>query len=260
MHPNKAKAKLAQGRVALGGQLQFFSPSLVELFGALEFDWLFIDCEHGAMNESEIEHMVRAAETYDITPMARVPDNSAPTILRFLDRGIMGIFAPQVGTRAEAEALVKACKYYPEGLRSSSGGGRTNQYGLGRTREQYYEDSNREIMVIPLVESLEGVQNIDAIASVPGVDAVNLGPGDLSQSMGMPPAEELQRAIDRVVDGTLNAGKAVSVGHLPIGDMESFRYYIDNGARMVCINGADFIKVGAAQFKGQIEAMVSVKA
>ena len=260
MHPNKAKAKLAQGRIALGGQITFYAPPMVELFGALGFDWLFIDCEHGPMNESEIENLVRAAEAFDITPMARVPDGSAHTILRYLDRGIMGIIAPHIGTRAEAEALVKACRYYPEGLRSSAGAGRTNDYGLGRTREQYYEDSNREIMVIPLVESAEGVENIDAIASVPGVDAINLGPHDLNQSMGMPPAEEWQRAIDRVVQGTINAGKAASIGHVPIGDMESLRYYIDRGARMICVSPTDFIKAGAAEFKRQIEAVVPVKA
>ena len=150
MRTNKTKEKASRGEVTLGGNINFYSPTLVEFWGALGFDWVFIDCEHGSMSETEVEHMVRAAELYDLTPILRVPTNSPSVILRYLDLGVLAIVIPHIDNREQAEQAVNAAKYYPLGERGSNyGAGRNNSYGIGQKDvRDYYEASNRETMVI----------------------------------------------------------------------------------------------------------------
>ncbi|NQU96084.1 MAG: hypothetical protein HQ548_00380 [Chloroflexi bacterium] len=102
MRQNNIRAQLAQGRAAIGCCLNINSPHLVELAGAIGFEWVFIDCEHGSMSETDVENMVRAAEAFGVTPVVRVPSNSASEILRFLDLGAMGIVVPHVDNEADA--------------------------------------------------------------------------------------------------------------------------------------------------------------
>jgi 4-hydroxy-2-oxoheptanedioate aldolase len=92
-----------------------------------------IDCEHGPMNLDQVEHKVRAAEVFGITPIARIPDHSDSTILRFLDRGVQDIIVPHVNAGEEADAVARAARYYPEGHRGV-GGGRAHDYGVGISR------------------------------------------------------------------------------------------------------------------------------
>ena len=122
MRTNTTKAKLGEGKVVFGGIIGEHAPSLVELFGALGYDFVMIDCEHGPMDLNQVEHMVRAAEVFGITPLARVPNHDPSTILRFLDRGVQGVIVPHVNSAAQAEAIAKAARYYPEGNRGVGGG------------------------------------------------------------------------------------------------------------------------------------------
>ena len=95
MRTNATKAKLNGGEVVFGAIISRHAPDLVELFGALGYDFVMIDCEHGPMNLDEVEHMVRAAEVFGITPITRIPDHSDSTILRYLDRGSGNHCAPR---------------------------------------------------------------------------------------------------------------------------------------------------------------------
>src|SRR5678815_2379753 len=99
MRTNTAKAKMAEGKVVFGAIISRHAPDLVELFGAIGYDFVMIDCEHGPMSLDEVEHMVRAAEVFGITPITRIPNHEDSTILRFLDRGVQGIIVPHVNTR-----------------------------------------------------------------------------------------------------------------------------------------------------------------
>jgi len=259
MRVNKVKEKLSRGEAALGGNLNYYSPALVEFLGALGFDWVFIDCEHGWMSESEVEHMVRAAEAFDLVPIVRVPTNSPPVILRFLDLGVMGIVVPHVDTREQAEAAIRAAKYYPMGERGSNyGTGRNNDYGVGMGDvREYYEASNRETMVIALIESAEGVRNVEGIVSVPGLDASWLGPADLAQSMGMPGQQAIDEALDRVVEATIRAGKISAVTHLPPTDMERLRHFYGKGSRLLGVTMNHFLRIGATQWLQGVRQMAS---
>ena len=135
MRTNTTKAKLADGKVVFGAIISRHAPDLVELFGAIGYDFVMIDCEHGPMSLDEVEHMVRAAEVFGITPITRIPNHEDSTILRFLDRGVQGIIVPHVNTRAQAEAVAAAARYFPEGHRGAAGG-RAHDYGVHLARAE----------------------------------------------------------------------------------------------------------------------------
>ena len=259
MRVNKVKEKIGRGEMSLGANLNYYSPALVEFAGALGFDWVFIDCEHGSMTETDVEHMVRAAEAFGLVPILRVPTNSPSVILRYLDLGVMGIVVPHVDTREDAEAAVKAAKYYPMGERGSNyGTGRNNQYGLDmKDVRDYYEASNRETMVIALIESAEGVENVEEIVAVPGLDASWLGPADLAQSMGMPGQQAIDEALDKVVEATIKAGKISAVTHLPPDNVERLGHFYDKGSRLLGVSLIYFVRNGATKWLQEVRGLAS---
>ena len=247
MRQNNIRARLAQGRAAIGCCLNINSPHLVELAGAIGFEWVFIDCEHGSMSETDVENMVRAAEAFGVTPVVRVPSNSASEILRFLDLGAMGIVVPHVDNEADAIRAAAAAKYPPLGQRGSNyGTGRNNNYGIGlEDARDYYEESNRETILFALIESDDGVKNVTDILAVPGVDGTWLGPADLSLSMGMPDRSLVDAALDAVVEASVKAGKLAAATHMPPDDAEGFGHFHAMGSRVLAVNLLSILKVGA---------------
>ena len=113
MRTNTTKARLEEGEVVFGGIVTRYAPDIVEILGALGYDFVMIDCEHGPANLDQVEHMVRAAESFGITPIARIPDHSEHTVLRFLDCGLQGIIVPHVNTGEQAAAIARAARYSP---------------------------------------------------------------------------------------------------------------------------------------------------
>jgi 4-hydroxy-2-oxoheptanedioate aldolase len=259
MRKNRIRERLAAGEIALGGNVGAYAPDLVELLGAMGLDWVFIDCEHGSMNETEVTNMVRAADIYNMTPILRVPTNSPSVILRFMDVGVMGVVIPHLDTKEDAEKAVSAVKYYPMGERGSNyGGGRNNDYGIGMTDvRDYYEASNRETMVIALIESEEAVNNIDEIVAVPGLDVGWLGPADMAQSMGFPGQSVVDAACDRVIEATIRAGKIGAIAHPPYTAIDTMSHYYDLGARMMSTGLLPFIKDGMAKWKEDIKGLAA---
>ena len=158
VHPrqNKTKAKAAAGQMALGAMLSYHSPETVEILGAAGFDFVTFDLEHEAFDELALVHSIRAAEAFDLTPIVRVP-NDPDLILRLLDAGAQGVHVPRINTREEAQAVVEASRFHPQGKRTFYAVGRSGNYGLGQTEEQYAERSNDETLVILQVEEEEGV-------------------------------------------------------------------------------------------------------
>src|SRR5438046_10556336 len=113
MRTNTTKAKLAEGKVVFGAIISRHAPDLVELFGAIGYDFVMIDCEHGPMSLDEVEHMVRAAEVFGITPITRIPTHEDWTILRFIDRGAPGSIVPHVNTAPVAAGVARAARRHP---------------------------------------------------------------------------------------------------------------------------------------------------
>lgn len=214
MLKNTAKEKIMAGKPVVGPTIGFPSPQMVEIFGRVGFDFVFIDCEHGTITTESCEEMVRAAEVVGITPIVRVPDNSPQVILRHLDVGAQGVQVPHVNTKADALAVVEAVKYAPQGKRGMAGS-RWADYGLGMPLKDYVAFANEQTMIVAMIEDVEAVHNLGEILSVDGIDVLAIGPADLSASMGFPgqPGNpEVQKVIDDIIRQAKAAGKAVGVG------------------------------------------------
>lgn len=253
MRTNLTKAKLAEGKVVFGAIVNRYAPDLVELFGAIGYDFVMIDCEHGAMHLDQVENMVRAAEVFDITPITRVPNHEESVILGYLDRGIQGIIVPHVNTREIAEAVARAARYYPEGRRGV-GGGRAHDYGVGVSRSESTAWINSQLLVIPMVEETEAVDNLDAILTVTGVDILHVASGDLGQSMGNPGAEKVREMMRQIIPRIRAGGKLVGVGGNSPSDAAGVAEFIKLGANFVTISALGLLRLGAEDFRRRVEA------
>ena len=182
MRANKLKELWSQDKSALGGWLGIPSSSSAELMAHAGFDWLCIDMQHGSIDYQVALTMLQAISTTDTVPIVRVPWNEPGIIMKSLDAGAYGVIIPMVNTRAEAEAAVAACRYAPAGVRSYGPARAVLYAGL-----DYFPNANAAVLCIPMIETKEALANLDDIVGTPGVDAVFIGPSDLSVSLGLPP-------------------------------------------------------------------------
>jgi 4-hydroxy-2-oxoheptanedioate aldolase len=211
-----------------------------------------IDCEHGPMNLDQVEHMVRAAESFGITPIARIPNHEESTILRFLDRGLQGIIVPHINTGEAAAGVARAARYYPDGYRGM-GGGRAHDYGVGVTRDESTTWVNSNLLVIPMVEEVEAVQNLDQILAVPGADVLHVAASDLGQSMGFPPQSEVRKVMGEVVPRVRAAGKSVGVGGNNPADAAGIAEFIKLGANFVTVSSQGLMRLAAEDFRKRVD-------
>jgi 4-hydroxy-2-oxoheptanedioate aldolase len=256
MKINTTKQKLRDGKVVYGGIVGEYAPTTIEVLGAIGWDFVMIDCEHGAMGLLEVENLVRAAETAGVTPLARVPDHMPSTILRFLDRGVQGVIVPHVNTKAQAEAVVKAARYYPEGERSI-GSTRAHDYNVGVSRADSARWLNEQVMVIPMVESVESVANLDEILTVPGIDVIHCAPNDLSQSMGFPPEEDVVQVRKQVIARCKAAGIPVGIGGNSPSNPAAVAELAKAGATFVTVPALGMLQLGANQFRNGVQAALA---
>ena len=183
---NAVKEKVREGKIAIGIVCRVLSPVLVELLGLAGFDFVWIDMEHTSADFETVEHLCRAADAAEIQALVRVPDASPSNILRALEAGAGIVDVPQVEERAQTEAVVQAAKYFPIGERGFSSSSRGTQYGFGGTTAARMASANDRVMTMVQIESVRGVEKAEEICSVPGLDIVFIGMGDLSQSLGIP--------------------------------------------------------------------------
>ncbi|MCA9877385.1 MAG: hypothetical protein KC442_06380 [Thermomicrobiales bacterium] len=216
MRGNHVRRRLKAGEPSIGTWLSLPSPEAAEYCSQLGFDWLVIDAEHNPIDIRTLAQMFAAMAATNTAPMVRIPWNSGENFKRVLDAGAWGVVVPMVKTREEAERAVEAARYYPDGDRSV-GGGRA-AISFGTTGEHYLRHANNEILVVLQIEHITGVENADAILSVPGVDACFIGPNDLAASMGIGlgvPLESddpaLVEAIFEIRDACLRNGVAPGV-------------------------------------------------
>ena len=254
MTKNRMKEKLLSGAPAFGVSVMFPSPQVVEMVGRLGFDWVLIDCEHGAISPEGVELMAMAAELTGITPIARPRVNSPEAILQVMDRGVMGVQVPHVNTAADARRAVASVKYHPLGDRGLAAGSRPARYGFGLSLADYVEEANRETLTCVQLEEAEALRNIDEILRVEGVDAFFVGPSDLSQSMGFPgrsDAPEVREAMDRAFATVAAAGKVSGSA----GNAQAIQTCLGKGVRYLYTHTTALLAAGSAAFfravKGQ---------
>ena len=206
MRTNNIITKMKAGTPALGGTMSFPSATIVELLGVAGLDYVQFDSEHGGFTVDLLDDLCRAADLAGLTPIARVPNIEQSTILRFLDRGIMGIMGPHVTTRARAKQLADACRYIPRGHRSF-GSGRGAYYGSVESGPEYMEHTNSQILVMAQLEDVEVLDDLDGILAVEGIDLYSSGPQDIAQSLGLPgqPGHPRVKEFEVTVRGAVHA-------------------------------------------------------
>ncbi len=212
MRINNAVAKMRQGQVAYGLNLSFPSTTLIELGGRAGFEFVTFDSEHGPFTVDMLDDLCRVADMAGLTPMARVPDIEHPTILRFLDRGIMGVTGPHIVNAERAQKLADACRYVPRGLRSF-GSGRGAYFGDVDSLPEYMRHTNDNVLVIAQLEDAQVLDNIDDILAVEGIDLYASGAQDIAQSLGLPGQPTHERVLEfeaQVRDAVHAAGKLMA--------------------------------------------------
>ena len=245
---NKTKAKARAGEMAFGAAVSLDSADTVEVIGALGFDYVTFDLEHEAFDEKAVVNCIRAAETYDLTPIVRVPYNP-DLILRMLDAGAQGIHVTRINDKVEVQSVVEACLFHPQGKRSFFATARSGNFGIGLTEEEYAEQSNKETIVMVQVEEVSGLRNMGGIVSVPSVDAIQVGPKDLWQSMGMPDRETVQKAVERIITSAVRGGRWASMYAWDDEDLEEqIVLYKRLGVRFVTVSARQLLIRGGQSY------------
>ncbi len=210
MLENPIKKKIKRGEVSYGVAFGFVSLELIESCGYLGFDWILIDAEHGPVGYKDCQELVRACKVSGLVPCIKVPQIQKEVIAGYLDAGALGILAPHIKTAADARALVDAAKFPPLGKRGAGSRTSASNYGLTQTPIEYFRLANEATFLNALVEDVEGIENLDEILAVEGIDAVSIGPGDLSLSMGLPGQfnhPDLRKTIDKAYARIVASGK-----------------------------------------------------
>lgn len=207
MRPNKIKQMWKEGKTVTLGWISLANSFSAEVMARQGFDALCVDLQHGATGMSDLLGMLQAISQTDTAPVVRVPWNDPATIMKALDFGAYGIIVPLVNTAEDAAKAVAACRYPPTGMRSS-GPVRAVHYGGA----DYLAKADEEIVVMAMIETKEGLANLDAICATPGLDAIYIGPSDLSLALGLAPRmdnpDPLHLATcDRIREAAHKAGK-----------------------------------------------------
>jgi 4-hydroxy-2-oxoheptanedioate aldolase len=199
MRLNKLKVAAAENRPIINGWLAIPSSYSAEIMGHQGYDAVTVDLQHGMIDFASALAMLQALSATPAVPLVRVADSTPAQIMRVLDAGAYGVICPMVSTPEQARRFVAACRYPPQGIRSF-GPARGLLYGGA----DYPQHANREILTLAMIETREGLANIDAILDTEGLDGVFIGPNDLSLTLtGAASAEsthpEMLDAIERVV-------------------------------------------------------------
>lgn len=227
----------------IGTMLTLPAPAIAEICADAGFDWLFLDMEHGALDLHDVERVTQSVN--DRCPcVVRVPTNDRGWIGKVLDLGIAGIIVPQVNRAEQAQLAVLAAKYPPQGERGV-GLGRASQYGA--QLQTYLSSANDDTAVIVQIEHRTAVENLEAIAGVAGVDALMIGPFDLSGSFGVPGQLDdprVQAAIARVREFGISHKISMSI-FCP--DLERAHVALNAGYTLVPIATDNLLLVRAAR-------------
>src|SRR5215216_6199885 len=199
---NRAKHKLRAGLPTYGVISTSADPQIAELFGLAGFDYYMLDTEHGLMNAAQVVDVIRACERVNMTPMVRIGSKDPKLVLQYLDAGMMGVMMLGLETVAEIKMLIDAVKYPPLGKRGLGLTRASGYMAVGNEAVEYINFSNEQIMIIPQFEDAALIDLFEEMICQPGVDAIVIGPRDLSLNMGFldgPNHSEVQEMIDRVI-------------------------------------------------------------
>lgn len=238
--PNHALRNLRAGKLAIGlGLRQARTVDIAQIAKTSGFDWLFIDCEHNSMDTDVAAQIAAASLAVGITPIVRVAGKEHWMASRMLDNGAQGIVVPHVDSELEAKRVADHCRFPPVGHRSMGGG--LQQVGfasmpVGETARIV----NEETLIVVMLESQRGIENCEAIAATPGIDALLIGTNDLCFEMGIPGQfndPRVAEAYKKVIAACRKHGKFPGMGGMYTPEL--LERHIDMGVQLI-LSGSDF--------------------
>jgi len=257
MRANSVKQALKAGQPQVGTWLSLGSITVARFLARAGFSWLTVDIEHTLVDWETATHMFASIADAGCIALARVPSNRHDHIKRVLDNGVHGIVVPMVNTRAEALAAVDAVLYPPWGTRSV--GGNVHALNFGASASDYFARANDEILIVLQCEHIKAVEDADAIFSVPGIDAIFVGPNDLAANMrskdGRPPsAEATNQALKHVLETCKKHKVAAGIHCFTVEDVlmrieQGWQFLAINSDLKMLLGGANEVikKLGAKQ-------------
>ena len=255
MRRNVVKAALKSGSSQIGSWINIGDTFSTRLMARAGFPWLTVDMEHSPIDWAQASVLFGFIADAGVVPLCRVPDGSHENIKRALDAGAWGIVAPMVDTVSQAKDIISACKYPPEGNRSIGGG--SHFLSFGTSDAEYKEKANGEILVVLQIESPLGVENAEAIASLPGVDALFVGPNDLKWQTRktlpggrFPTPDEYSAQLERVLAACKKGGIASGIHTFGIEDA---RDHVARGFQLVAVQSdAGFLGAEATRYVSEL--------
>jgi 4-hydroxy-2-oxoheptanedioate aldolase len=260
MKTNHVRAKLKHGDPSFGTWLTLPDPIAARMMARVGFDWLTVELEHAPTNFETAATSFAIISASGPAPLARVPWNTVENIKRVLDTGAWGIVVPMVNSRAEAEAAVAAARYAPLGKRTI--GGQLHAINFECDPATYYARANEEILVVLMAEHVLAIEKADEIFSVPGIDVVFIGPNDLHQSMGRPPAfesdhKEFNDALAHIMKVARKNGIAPGIH---VADAAAAKRRMDEGYQFIAIGSEAGMMVSKAQETARMLGLATSKA
>ena len=250
---NKLKQIWQSGGAAVNGWLAIPNGFSAETMAQAGWDSVTVDMQHGVQDYLSTVMCFQAMQAHPVLPMVRVPWNEPGIVGKVLDAGAYGVICPMVNSVEEARAFVSYCRYPPAGARSN-GPIRAGIYGASTG---YQKTANEEILCIPMIETKQAVENLEAILDVPGIDAVYIGPSDLGFSYGLIPVldrdePQILEIYDKIIRETAKRGIAACVH---CGSAAYAKRAIGMGFKLVTVGSdATFIATGARQVVADMRA------
>ncbi len=252
----KLKQAFREGQTLVGTWLNAANPAMVETIGYAGFDFVMLDTEHSAYDIAGCENLARAADAAGFPCLIRVPENRPTPVARALEYGAQGIVMPHVSSQAEAVEAVRHAHYAPLGVRGAAPTIRAARYGQTSWPE-YLAQAKAETLVVLQIEGKEGIDSLDAIMSVEGVDVLFVGPFDLSESLGISGLLDHPLLLDTVAGIVQRAREQ----HIAVGiwmpTPEQLGPWIERGVQMLTVASNDLIFFKACQdFAGRVKAQI----
>ena len=226
------KSRLKNRELTVGSWIQIGNADVAEIMAKAGFDWLVVDMEHSAISISEAQLLIQIIDLSGCVPLVRLSNNDPTLIKRVMDAGSHGIIVPNVNSADEAAAAVKATQYPPNGMR---GVGLWRAQGYGFNFDEYKKWQATESVVIVQIEHIDGVNNLEAILSIDGVDGFIIGPYDLSASLGIPGEfehPEFKKALETVLEVSKKMGALMGT-HVVQPDTTVIKEKIEAGYRFI---------------------------
>ncbi len=245
MRENTVLAAWREDQQTIGCWLSLGNAYSAEAMAKMGFDWVCVDLQHGLLDYQDLTYMLPAISNSDATPLVRVPWNEPYEIMKALDAGAYGVIVPMVNTLQEAERAVAACRYPPDG-NHSFGPIRAALYG-GRG---YAAQANEHIACIAMIETQDGIANLEEIVSTPGLDGVYIGPSDLALALGLPPSgdndiPEHAKTVKTILDACKTHGVAAGIH---TSSLEYTQRYLNAGFNFITLGSdAGFMMRAAGQ-------------